>query len=119
MGWTCAEPGVIFTCACMPALWSIIRKMFNLKTGTRNKHSNNIGSERRKDKQVSVGSGSRQFVPRTNDNFILLHEVSTSDGKDVYFRGPDFIYSSKQGPTNKTERYGATYLFEVEAVDIL
>lgn len=78
MSWTCAEPGVIFICACAPALWPMIRKTLNLKTDRQGKHSGGDVSGRGMGSQGPAwsGLGPRQPLSDNDDKFILLQDVS-------------------------------------------
>ncbi|KAH9983959.1 integral membrane protein [Xylariaceae sp. FL0662B] len=82
MSWTIAEPGVIFICACMPSLWSIIVFIIPSIGSLRNRSGNGscphgtIQSKRRGDPGVWSGHG-RGLISGTDD-FIPLNNVEES-----------------------------------------
>jgi hypothetical protein len=76
MPWTLAEPGVIFICACLPALWPmIIFFMPNLfgsrvKSGNKASHYGQIGSNQR-GVESSFHGHSQGLASRHDDSFPL------------------------------------------------
>lgn len=79
MSWACAEPGIIFVCACLPALWPAIRKSLSLRT----RHSKNTGSDEVQWKQsegrgpqIWSEHGQSRSIFRGNHDFITLGDMA-------------------------------------------
>lgn len=88
MSWTCAEPGVIFICACMPSLWPLIRKTFRLdpsKVDKSHKMPPGIASSGdRSDQSRFLGGSSAGTAIRPDNSFIRLQDLETDAQKHMY-----------------------------------
>lgn len=93
MRWTCAEPGVIFICGCMPALWPVLRRLFNLKSTTGQRSDESWTQAKGPSGWSGVASSGQPMSG--HDDFILLQDI----GLDEYQ-----VASSEGSPPRQVAR---------------
>lgn len=87
MSWACAEPGIIFVCACLPALWPLIRKSLSLRS--------------RPSKNTAGGSGDAYWEQNTAHGPQVWSEHA--HGKSLFRSNHDFI---SLGDMGSDQEYG-------------
>ena len=78
MSWTVAEPGVILICACMPALWPLLRRLPFKSLATTTGRSNNTSGRYESKQRTLNNSALSSALRRDKDDFIPLNDVESS-----------------------------------------
>jgi hypothetical protein len=85
MSWTLAEPGVVFICACLPALWPLVLVFLPRITTARTKSGNITGHYGNLELRSHSGDGSTykndDSVPLNNvQSMMVTNEVTGTHG---------------------------------------